>query len=266
MIRFNTLVVWLVALIVAGYSCASTTRELSSYWDGHDFSSLESFDDIDAAEDKFNGYIDLLSRVPHKTAVDNLTEFLDSASRNVVAYMVWSGWFEPYLHALESPYRNDALFVAWLDKVLEDDVIDDGAMMEHLQRMRLMMDKNTAGSSPQDLALCGEDGEDFMISDLYGEYMLMLFVDADCPSCLNALAANAKEYEGRNVRLLAVLVNGSKYHMENIRRQLPDSVLSPWTLACVSARKLEQDGLYDKSLLPFRILVNADGMIEKSYH
>ena len=258
--------IWAAAVIAAVCSCTSPVQELSAYWDGHDFRTLNGFDDIDAAQDKFDGYIDLLSRVPHDVAVENMTEFLDSASQNVVGYMVWSGWFEPFLHALQSPYRNDGLFVAWLDKVLEDKVIDDGAMMEHLQHMRLMMDRNKVGSAPQDLKLRNVDGEDFMLSELSGKRMLMLFVDADCPSCLQALEENVAEYAGKNVRLVAVLVNGSRFHVENIRKQLSEEVLEPWTLACVSARRLEEEGFYDTSLLPFRMLVSKDGKIEKSYH
>ena len=256
----------MVAIVVAGCSCASAAQELSSYWKDHDFKSLEAFDDIDDAEEKFDGYISLLNKVPHKTAVKSMTEFLDSASLNVVAYMVWSGWFEPYLHALESPYRNDALFVAWLDKVLEDNVIDDGSMMEHLQKMRVLADMNKEGSHPQDILLRGEDGQEFMLSELTGKKMLLLFVDANCPSCLDALAENAAEYEGKDVRLVAVLVNGSSYHMESIRRQLPESVLEPWMFAYYSGHTMEKESLYDRTLLPFRMLVSADGLIEKSYH
>ena len=266
MIRFKNWLVWMATLIVVGCSCAPAAQELSSYWDDHDFSSLDAFDDIDVAEEKFDGYIDLLNRVPHRIAVKEMKEFLDSAAQNVVAYMVWSGWFEPYLHALESPYRNEELFVAWLDKVLEDKVIDDGSMMDHLQQMRVLADLNKVGSHPQDILLRGEDGTELRVSELAGKRMLMLFVDANCPSCLEALKENAEKYKGKDVRLVAILVNGSSYHIENIRRQLPESVLEPWVFAYYSGRMMEKEASYDITLLPFRMLVSKDGIIEKSYH
>ena len=264
--RFNKFLIWAATAIVAVCSCTTPMQELSSYWDGYDFTSLDAFDDIDAAEDKFDGYINLLSRVRTDKAVDNLTEFLDSASQNVVAYMVWSSWFEPYFHALESPYRNDELFVAWLDKVLEDKVIDDGAQMKHLQTMRQIMDKNTVGSHPEDILLNAENDAEFMLSDLYGKRMLVLFVDANCPSCLSALEANTQKYQGKDVRLLAILVNGTELHLSNVRRQLSEDVLGPWTITWCSAATMENKGFYDKSLLPFRMLISKDGIIEKSYH
>lgn len=261
--KYNIWLVWVAAALAAGCSCAGTAQELSTYWEDHDFTSLDGFDDIDAAEDKFDGYIALLTKVPHETAVAEMTEFMDSASQNVVAYMVWSGWFEPFLHALQSPYRNDELFVAWLDKVLKDNIIDDGYMMEHLAFLRQMMTVNREGMQPQEVTLKNEDGVEFQLSDLKGESTLLLFVDADCPSCLQALSDNVKEYGDR--RLVAVLVNGSQYHMSNIRAQLPEEVLAQWTFAYCPQGRLETEGLYDTSLLPFRMLVNPEWIIEKSY-
>ena len=272
--KYNIWLVWMVAALAAGCSCAdraqeqrrscpSPEKELSVYWEGHDFQTLDGFSDIDAAEDKFDGFISLLGQVPHETAVTEMTEFLDSAAQNVVAYMVWAGWFEPFLHAKESPYRNDSLFVAYLDKALKDNVIDDGYMVEHLQDLRRFMNVNKVGMQPQDVLLKNEEGVEFQLSDLKGERMLILFVDADCPSCLQALSDNVGEHKDR--RLVAVLVNGSQYHMSNIRAQLPEEVLAPWTFAYCPQGRLETEGLYDTSLLPFRFLVSPEWIIEKSY-
>lgn len=261
--KYNIWLVWVAAALAAGCSCAGTAQELSTYWEDHDFTSLDGFDDIDAAEDKFDGYIALLTKVPHETAVAEMTEFMDSASQNVVAYMVWSGWFEPFLHALQSPYRNYELFVAWLDKVLKDNIIDDGYMMEHLASLRQMMTVNREGMQPQEVTLKNEDGVEFQLSDLKGESTLLLFVDADCPSCLSSLSENVKEHKDR--KLVAILVNGSQYHMSNIRAQLSEEVLAQWTFAYCPQGRLETEGLYDTSLLPFRMLVNPEWIIEKTY-
>ena len=261
--KYYIWLVWVAAALAAGCSCAGPAQELSTYWNDHDFTSLDGFSDIDAAEDKFDGYIALLTKVPHETAVAEVTNFMDLASQNVVAYMVWSGWFEPFLHAKESPYRNDELFVAWLDKVLEDKVIDDGAQMEHLALIRECMDVNRAGMAPQELTVRNESGEELMLSDLKGERTLLLFVDADCPSCLSALSENVAENNGE--KLVAVLVNAWDYHLANIRRQLPEEVLQQWTFVTVSMNTLDE-ALYDTTLLPYRFLVTPEWLIEKSYY
>ena len=106
--------------LAAAVSCSGPEKKLASYWDGHDFSSTETFKDIKAAEDTFEGFIDLLVQSPYEVSVPALNEFLDSAAGNPVAYTLWAGWFEPYLHVLESPYRNDSLFTVWLDRTRAD--------------------------------------------------------------------------------------------------------------------------------------------------
>ena len=233
------------------------------YWDGHDFTSLDGFSNISEAEDKFDGYIDLLSKVPFEVAVENLSSFLDSAAQNTVAYMVWTGWFEPYFHAPQSPYKNDDMFIFWLDKVLKDNVIDDGSMIEHLQQMRSVMDKNREGSKLEDVLVRDTSGTEFLLSEFLKDETMVLIVDANCPSCLKSLEENVKAY--RDADLIAVLVGGGDFHLQNIRRQVPEDILEKWTFVCVSQRRLE-DALYDTSLLPIRLLVSSDGEIIKSYH
>lgn len=244
-------------------SCADHAQELAVYWNGHDFTSLDGFNDIDEAEDKFDGYIDLLSKVPYELAVENLSSFLDSAAQNTVAYMVWTGWFEPYFHAPQSPYRNDDMFRFWLDKVLKDNVIDDGSMVEHLQNMRLVIEKNKVGSALVNVAVRDSNGEEFMLSDFLVKKTMILLVDANCPSCLKSLEENVNLYKDAN--LIALLVGGGDFHLQNIRRQVPEDILEKWTLVCVSQRRLEE-ALYDISLLPIRLLVSSNGEILKSYH
>ena len=244
-------------------SCANHAQELSAYWDGHDFTSLDGFSNIKDAEDKFDGYIDLLSKVPHEVAVENLHSFLDKAAQDTIAYMVWAGWFEPYFHAPQSPYRNDDLFVVWLDRVLKDKVIDDGSMMEHLQYMRNVMDKNKVGATLEDVIVRDTVGSEYKLSAFVQSKTMILLVDANCPSCLTSLEENVNAYKGAD--LVAVLVGGHDFHIENIRRQVPEDILEKWTLLCASQRRLEE-ALYDTSILPARLLVSANGEIIKSYH
>ena len=44
--RFNKFLIGAATAIVAVCSCTTPMQELSSYWEGHDFTSLDAFDDI----------------------------------------------------------------------------------------------------------------------------------------------------------------------------------------------------------------------------
>lgn len=260
--------IWLVLVVatfVAVSSCADPAQELSTYWDSHDFRSLDSFDDIDAAEDKFYAYVDLLNAVPHEVAVPQMNVFLDSAALNHVAYMVWSGWFEAGLHYMDSPYRNDALFGNFIDKMLEDKILED-YMLEYYSEMKSLLAKNGVGSFPEDLRLADRDGNEFRPADFRGRKTLLLFLDADCPSCFDKLEENAGLFNFKDICLLAVLVNGSPRHIDNIRTRLTDTVIGKWTfLWCPDGMDKVADS-YDLTHLPFRILLSPEGVIEKSYH
>lgn len=259
--------IWLVlvaAALAAGCSCASPALELSTYWEGHDFTSLDGFDDIDTAEDKFDGYIRLLDKVSLEEASENICAFLDSAALNEVAYMVWATWFEAYLHTYNSPYRNDALFAVWLDKTLEDKVIDVHAL-ERLQQVKNVIELNVPGQPVYDFLLVDSEGKEFYVSDLRGRQTLLMLLDANCPSCLDYLEENQQEYRGRDTRLVAVLVNGSEMHIKNIESRLSSDILDRWILSWCPNREIEQGRVYDLTQIPSRILVSSEGIIENLY-
>lgn len=253
------------AVLIAVGSCVNPAQELANYWNGHDFGSLDGFDDIDAAEDRFDGYIDLLSLVPFEVAAESMNEFLDSAARDTVAYMVWASWFEPYLHSPASPYRNDDLFAVWLDRTLADRVVD-AHLLERLQQMKDVMGLNVVGQEAADVVLKDSEGIEFGISDLKGQRTLLMLLDANCPSCLDYLTENLKEYGRKDIRLVAVLVNGSPMHIKNISSRLSEEVLERWVLSWCPGREIEKGLVYDLTMVPSRILLNTDNIVEKLYY
>ena len=257
--------VWVAAVIAVGSSCAGRVQELSAYWKGHDFRSTESFKDIHAAEKTFEGFIRLLEDVPEETAFPAMHEFLDSAALNKVAYTIWAGWFEAYLHILESPYHNEPLFQAWLDKVISDKVLDD-YIMDHLLQIKKVSGLNVVGSSPSDVLLRDAEGNDFRISDLKGEKVLLLLFNGGCRSCADHMSEIYQEYKGTGTRLVAVMVNSSPEVLLQVERSIPEEVASQWTLSWCPGREIDDGHVYDLTLIPSRLLVGSDGLIEKSYH
>ena len=263
--RFIIKTLCIAAIISAMCSCTAKKQNTSTYWAGHDFSSLKDFDDIRYAEDKFAGYVELLSKETPESAKAELRAFLDSASRNQIAYMVWTGWFASAFHAMDSPYRNDELYKAWFEMIEQDKVIDDEYMMSELRKVYHLIDLNTVGSYPENIRLCNTEDVEFQLSDMTGRKTLLLFVDANCPSCMQSLEENMKEYGRKKVRMVAVLVNGSKRHVENISKKLPESIVAGWELVWCPDRELEKGNKYDLSQLSFRMMLGADGRIVKRY-
>lgn len=265
MMCYKTCSVWIAALLFAVCSCVSPTQELSSYWDNHDFSSVKDFSDIDAAEKKFEGYIDLLNRVSHEVAVAEMESFMDSAAQDTVAYLVWTGWFEAYLHILESPYNNEPLFQAWLSRVISDGIVDD-YLMDHLLQIKRVSGLNAAGTPPSDVMLRDADGNDFLISDLKGCRTVLLFFNGGCRSCADYMSETYEEYKRSNTRLVAVLLNASSEMLSSISKTIPEEISSRWTLAWCPGREIEDGHTYDLTLVPSKLLLDKEGIIIRSYH
>ena len=262
------LCVWSVQIAViltALSSCVNPAQELTTYWDGHDFHSTDSFKDIKSAEKKFEGYIGLLEKVPFESAVPSLYEFLDSAALNKVAYTIWAGWFEAYLHILESPYNNEPLFQAWLDKVTLDQVLDY-YIMDHLMQIKQVSELNEAGTAPSDVMLMDIEGNSFMVSDLKGKETLLLFFNGGCKSCAEHMSEIYKDYKKKDVRLIAVLLNADPRILAQVEETIPQEVLSRWTLTWCPGREIEDGQTYDLTLIPSKILLGADGIITRTHH
>ena len=243
--------------IAAAVSCSRPGKKLASYWNGHDFSSTETFKDIKAAEDTFEGFIDLLVHSPYEVSVPVLNEFLDSAAGNPVAYTLWSGWFEPYLHLLESPYRNDSLFTVWLDRTIADKVLDD-YMMEHLLDMRKVNGQNRPGMPASDVLLRDATGMEFRLSELKGEKIMLCLLDANCPSCIQTMNTVAGSAGAAGMRLVSVLVYGN----ETVLGRVAASVSPEWTVTYCPGREIEDWECFDLSLLPYCIVVGENGLVE----
>jgi len=254
-----------VVTLVAVSSCVDPAQELSAYWEGHDFRSFESFKDITAAEKTFEGYISLLEKVPEEVAVPAMYDFLDSAALNKVAYTIWAGWFEAYLHILESPYNNEPLFQAWLEKVISDKVAED-YILDHLIQIKKVSGLNAVGTQPSDVMLRDMDGKDFMISGLKGKQTLLLFFNGGCKSCADHMSHIYEEYKDKDTRLVAVLLNADPVILSMVKNTIPEDVLERWTLSWCPGREIEDGQTYDLTLFPSRLLLDSAGIVEKSYH
>lgn len=241
-------------------SCVSPERRLETFWGGHDFGSLDGFDDIGSAEDRFGDYIRLLEKARPETAEESLLAFLDSASRQRVAYTIWAGWIEGWLHAVDSPCRDDRLYASALKKIVSDNVIDP-YLMEGFKQSLSVLDKAFAGAPAPDVCLRTADGADFSLPSLAPERVLLCLLDAGCSYCTAILERSDKDCPDRDLTRMALFVNATPDVLTGLREALPEG----WTAAWCPGRKIENGGVFDLTMIPSRIIIGHDAHIEKTY-
>ena len=249
-----------VMLTMLCLSCVGPERRLETFWNGHDFGSLDGFDDIGSAEDRFGDYIRLLERVRPEAAEKSLLAFLDSASRRSVAYTIWAGWLEGWLHAVDSPCRDDRLYASALKKIVSDNVIDP-YLMEGFRQSLSVVGNASVGAPAPDVCLKTADGADFRIADFAPERVLVCLLDAGCSYCTALLERSDRDCPEENLTRVAVFVNATPDVLDGLRDALPQGWIASWC----PGREIESGEVFDLTMIPSRILVGSDAHIEKTY-
>lgn len=241
------------------------TAQLAEYWSGYDFASTDGLTDIGAAENRFDGYAKLLNAVPDSIAAASVQQFVGNAALNEVALYVYMEWFETYFYSLGSPYRNDAVFESYLDALLLNEGLDDYAKLRPTHLKKLLA-KNRVGEMAEDFALRDLEGNDFRLSDLRSQRVLLVFVDSECTSCRETMdqAAHSRKISSAvnsgELQLLAVAAFGRRESVQNLATDYLQ-----WRVAFCPNDDLASGDKYDMSLTPSFLLIGADGRVEITY-
>ncbi len=156
---------------------------LCHFWDGMDWTDSVWVADGPAMEQNF---VNFVSVFPHasaasvNTAVDILFEDLRD---NREAYKVMADIAAMYLNDTESPMRDDKLYVVFLNRFLDDKVLDEA----RLTRFRYQLDdvsKNLPGAVANDFSYADSHGHESTLHTLWGAgYTILMFYDPECRHC-----------------------------------------------------------------------------------
>ena len=252
----------IIAIVVcAGAVCGcsgSRVATLEDWWSPADFDSRTAFSDLGAAMDKFDAWCELVSAADSCTALRAVVALSDSSKTDPVAYNIYSEWLRDALHNPASPHRSDFLFRAWLDRTLEDALLDEW-LLDELRRISSVADNFRCGHPAADFTVQDASGNAVSLSDFAGTPVALLFLDAGCQSCSEYVAEIEKELVSRGLDAvrLAVFSGSSPAHLAFL------SLPSGWIAAWSPSRELENWRIFDLTLLPSAILVSPDGTVEE---
>lgn len=253
----------IVCVVCAGAVCGcsgSRVATLDDYWCKDDFDSRTAFSDLGAAMDKFDAWCGLVSAADSCTALRAVVALSDSSKADQVAYNIYSEWLRDALHNPASPHRSDFLFRAWLDRTLEDALLDEW-LLDELRRISSVADNFRCGHPAADFTVQDASGNAVSLSDFTGTPVVLLFLDANCPSCMEYVAEIEKEMASRGTDAvrLAVFSESSPFHIASAAASLPAGWIAAWS----PSRELENWRIFDLTILPSAILVSPDGTVEE---
>lgn len=167
-----------------------------------------------------------------------------------LAYQRWG--------SVESPYRDEARYVAFLDTLLAVDTLPDALRMRAELRRRIAM-LNRPGSIANDFRFIERGGKEFHLHDLKSPLTLLIFYDPECPHCneiLRSYASSKSINRGiadKNLTVVAIYAEGKRDVWKRTNNALPQNWLVGYDLTCILDKEL-----YDLPAMPTPYLLDNE--------
>ena len=214
----------------------ASVESVSTYWQRHDWHLDE---DLDITEGRFAEFAELATAAPKEEAIAALGALLDSLkAKDEVAYYIYIGWMDGVFYSPESPCRDKDLYTYTVNRIEQDGVLDPEECEPYRQRRRWIAINQT--------------GEQAIVpeAELDGRRTLVLVASLGCPICLVALDNLLSDPQWDDCRHVALC---SGYE------PLPDT--PGWEYYALP----QASRFFDVQLTPFYYVVDADGIVEKTY-
>lgn len=152
------------------------------YWDRFDFADTTWCADTAALESVFAPWVALLSRLPQERAAALSGDLIRCAETEPALLLRLAELAEQFFYEVNSPYRNEELYIPVLEALLESQTIDTLYQIRPRAQLAWSL-KNRPGAKATDFVYTCGNG---MTGRLYGvdaEYTLLLFYTPGCSNC-----------------------------------------------------------------------------------
>lgn len=175
---------------------------------------------------------------------------LDPWMADSIAYRRWG--------SPESPYRDEALYVRFLDSLLAGDSLPD-ALRERAEHRRRIAMLNCPGSIAADFRYLRRNGKESRLHDLNSPLTLLVFYDPECPHCGDILRglANSEPLNAaigeKNLTVVAIYAEGKRDVWDKTCNDLPANWIVGYDLTGILDKEL-----YHLPAMPTPYLLDRD--------
>ena len=234
----------------------TTTEERADYlamhyWDNLDVAALddEAFDAVQQA------FADFVSILPYTTL---RSEAFASLWRRCYPHDIFYKMLEfseLYLYDVASPLRNEEYYIEALEAIRACADIDDTDKLAATSQLDKLK-RNRVGDVTADFVFVDKQGSEQRLSDYKAEYVVLMFLSADCEDCKrlkHAIDANTRLWvmlRRGTLRIVAITITDDE------SAWLTTTVPDRWTEGWDRAQHLAT--LYDLGTLPRLYLLDGD--------
>lgn len=229
------------------------------YWERFDFADTTWCADTAALERAFAPWAVLLGSLPQERAAALSGDLIRRAETEPSMQLRFAELAELFFYEVNSPFRNEELYIPVLEALLESRTIDT----LYKTRPRILLEwalKNRPGTKAADFVYTCGDGTTGRLYGIDAEYTLLLFYTPDCPNCaaveryiLASEAFTSLTGPGR-MKVLAVYPGEDP---ELWREHLPQ-MPAEWIVGRDAQRVIDNQVLYDIRATPSLYLLDRE--------
>lgn len=201
---------------------------LVHFWDEMDFGDTLRSRHRPFIERNFVNFASLFPHAEKKTLVPAVRKLMQAAEADSIAYTLLAEVTEMYLYMADSPMRCEEYYIPFLEEFVRTPAFGEYDKARHAYLLE-MAKKNRVGTLAADFTYFSRgDGRPATLHQLPGEWLLLLFYDADCESCWRTMAdihGNARFrrwLHDKRLTVLAVYAEGDREVWERTKERVPE--------------------------------------------
>lgn len=225
------------------------------YWDYFDFQDTSLIHKPDISEQAFANYILLLDNLPAATVKESMEILIKRASQNWDIQNFIIDLFGKYLYEPNSPYRNEDLYIPFLEILVKLPSARTEDVMTGEFRLKMAL-KNRPGSVAADFSYGDGSGRTGRLSEVESEYVLLFFYDPDCENCREAsrMLADSPVSSCRRLKIMAIYPDDDVEAWKEKMNDFPGHWINGYSPEGEVVRK----NLYDVKAMPSFYVLNRD--------
>ncbi|OPZ98488.1 MAG: hypothetical protein BWY72_00805 [Bacteroidetes bacterium ADurb.Bin416] len=232
---------------------------LVHYWDTVALTDSMVATHPEVGEQVFADYVLLLRNVPPEVAQEGLRQFVDKLVPSDKVFLFYKGLFDKYLYDPNSPYRQEELYEAFLQAVIDQPQLGDLYKIGPRELISLVR-RNKPGTLATDFSYTLSNGNTKRLYGLTTEFVLVYFNNPDCHECAvvtEKLQASPRIRKYLTAGRLSLL---SLYTDEDLAAYWStlDSRPGNWINAYDDKAVVKNQSLYDLKAIPALYLLDKE--------
>lgn len=152
------------------------------YWEHFNFSDTSYIHLPEITEQAYADFLNTTNYTSIGVACEGMKILMNRAKENKTMFDYFTSMADKYLYDPNSPYRNEELYIAVLEQMIETDLLTDTDKIRPQYRLNLAK-KNRLGTKALNFTYTTSSGKQGTMYALRSEYLLIYINNPGCHAC-----------------------------------------------------------------------------------